>query len=423
MDAPVAVAIFVVAFVLIIGERIHRTTVALAGAVLMVFVGIEGYGQEEAFSKIDLNVIFLLVGMMIIVNVLSRTGVFQWLSIRSAKLVHGHGLGSMLALSVVTAVASAFLDNVTTVILITPVTLILADSLQVRPAPILIAQALASNIGGAATLVGDPPNILIGSAADLTFVDFAVNMAPISLITLAPSLALIAWLARHELNVAEQSRAAIMALDEDQLIVDPHLLRLSLAVLMTTIVGFVFHGVLGLEAATIALAGAALLLLVTREDPHETLREVEWSTILFFVGLFVMVGGLESVGVLEDVAQSVADLAGGSETTTALLILWLSGGLSGIVDNIPYTTATIPVIMELNRELEAGDTLWWALAMGADLGGNLTIIGASANVLIANLSARGGQPISFWEFFRYGSGVTLLSLLLSSGYLWLRYLS
>jgi len=423
MDSTVAIVVFVVAFALIVSERVHRTTVALAGGVVMLVVGLEGYGQHEAFAAIDLNVIFLLVGMMVIVNVLSRTGIFQLLSVRAAKIARGNGVGLLLLLSLVTAVLSAFLDNVTTVVLMVPVTLILAETLNIRAAPLLIAEALASNVGGAATLVGDPPNILIASAADLTFVEFAANMAPLSVLTLALGLATVAVLARRELSVSEEARAAISSIDESRMIEDPRLLRLCLPVLALTIVGFLFHGALDLEPATIALAGAALLLLVTRRDPHEALREVEWSTIFFFVGLFMMVGGLETVGVLADVAEFVADLSGRDPTGTSLLLLWVSGVLSGVVDNIPYTTATIPVVADLNTQIDAGDTLWWALAMGADFGGNLTIVGASANVLVANLAARGGNPISFLEFARYGVPVTLLSLLLSSLYLWLRYLS
>ncbi len=422
MDSSVAVAIFVVAFALIVSERIHRTTVALAGGIVMLLAGLEGYGQHEAFEAIDLNVIFLLVGMMVIVNVLSRTGIFQFLSVRAAKLARGHGIGLLVLLSLVTAVLSAFLDNVTTVVLIVPVTLILAETLEIRAAPLLIAEALASNIGGTATLVGDPPNILIASAADLTFVEFITNMAPPSVLTLALGLLAVAALARRELRVDPEARETIMALDEARMIEDPRLLRLSLAVLSLTMIGFVFHSALGIEPATVALGGAALLLLVTGHNPHDALREVEWSTIFFFVGLFMMVGGLEAVGALREVAGFVADLSGRDPVGASLLLLWVSGILSGIVDNIPYTTAMTPVVAELNTQVDAGKTLWWALAMGAGLGGNLTIVGASANVLVANLSARGGQTISFLEFARYGVPVTLLSLLLSSVYLWLRYL-
>ena len=422
METNIAVAIFVVAFALIINERIHRTTAALVGAMLMVMVGIEGYAQEQAFDAIDFNVIFLLVGMMIIVNVLSRTGVFQWLSLRAAKSVGGHGIGILVALSAVTAIASAFLDNVTTVILIAPVTLILADALQIRPTPILVSQAMASNIGGAATLVGDPPNLIISSAADLTFVDFIANMLPISLITLVPALALVAWLSRDSLKIPEHARTAILNLDDSQIIAEPRLLRITLGILLLTVIGFIVHGVLDLEPATIALAGAALLLLVVGEDPEKTLREVEWSTVFFFVGLFIMVGGLEAVGVFETVSEEVISLSGNSVSASAFIILWVSGLLSGFVDNIPYTAAMIPVVADLEADLDANRTLWWALAIGADFGGNLTIIGASANVYIANLAARGGEPISFWEFTRYGLPVTLLSLALASAYLWLRYL-
>src|SRR3972149_4169680 len=274
MDSTVAIVVFVVAFALIVSERVHRTTVALAGGVVMLVVGLEGYGQHEAFAAIDLNVIFLLVGMMVIVNVLSRTGVFQLLSVRAAKIARGNGVGLLLLLSLVTAVLSAFLDNVTTVVLIVPVTLILAETLGIRAAPLLIAEALASNIGGAATLVGDPPNILIASAADLTFAEFAANMALLSALTPALGLGAVAVLARRELRVSEEARQAINSIDKSRMIEDPRLLRLCLPVLALTIVGFLFHVALDPEPAPIALAGAALLLLVPRRDPHEALREV-----------------------------------------------------------------------------------------------------------------------------------------------------
>jgi Na+/H+ antiporter NhaD/arsenite permease-like protein len=421
-DTTLAVLIFAVTFVVLVTERVHRTTAALAGAVTMIAAGIEGYGQESAFQAIDLNVIFLLVGMMIIVNMLARTGLFQWLSVRSAKLVKGNGLGVMVMLSLVTAFASAFLDNVTTVILLAPVTLILADTLEIRAAPILIAQALASNIGGAATLVGDPPNILIASGGGLSFAQFAANMAPLSIISLAAGLATLALLAGPALHVSASAREGVLELNESGLIADQALLYRALFVLGLTIVGFILHSALGLEPATIALAGAALLLLVTREDPHQILRDVEWTTILFFAGLFVVVGGLEHTGVLVDIADAINDLSGGRIEVASMLLLWVSALLSGIVDNIPYTTALIPVVAQLKEDLHAGNVVWWSLAIGADFGGNFTIIGASANVLVANLASRGGSRISFGEFFRYGAPVTVVTMVIATGYVWLRYL-
>ena len=424
-DAEViaAVLIFAITFAFLISERVHRTTASIAGAMAMIVVGIEGYGQKEAFAAIDLNVIFLLVGMMIIVNLLATTGVFQWLSVRAAKMARGRPLLLVLLLSLVTAVASAFLDNVTTVILVAPVTLILANTLEVKAAPILIAQALASNLGGASTLVGDPPNILIASGAGLSFTEFAAHMAPVSVLSLLGGLGTLAFLMRKDMVASPDAAERILQLDDSNLIVDPSLLRRGLAVLALTIVGFVFHGALDLEPATIALSGAALILLVSNADPHHVLRDVEWTTVVFFVGLFVIVGGLEHTGVLADVAKGIRDVSGGSETAAAFLLLWVSALLSGVVDNIPYTAALIPVVANLKEDIGGGDVLWWSLAIGADFGGNLTIIGASANVLVANLAARGGSPIRFWDFVRYGAPVTLVTMSISSLYIWLRYLA
>ena len=422
-DTALAAAIFAVTYAVIVSERVHKTTAALVGAVIMIGVGV--LDQEEAFEFIDLNVIFLLAGMMMIINIMGKTGVFQWVAIRSAKLGRGEPLRILLILSLVTAVASAFLDNVTTVVLIAPVTLFVAGSLRVSPVPFLISEALASNIGGAATLIGDPPNILIGSAADLDFISFVVNMGPIIVVLLALYLLAARFLFFRGVTPQPEQRQRIMELDESHTITDPGLLRVSLAVLGLTLVGFLFHGPLGYEPASVALMGASLLLLLTRQDPHEVLRDVEWPTLFFFIGLFIVVGGVEKVGILEDVGQRIADATAGSEAAAAILILWVSAILSGIVDNIPYTAAMIPVVQEIDSgfgEEGRSDVLWWSLALGADLGGNLTIIAASANVLVANLAERGGEKIPFWEFFRYGAPITIATTAVATVYLYLRYL-
>lgn len=423
-DTGVAAGIFAVTYAIIVSERLHKTTAALAGAVVMIAFRI--LDQEKAFQAIDFNVIFLLAGMMMIVNVLGKTGIFQWLAIRSAKLGQGHPLRILIILSLVTAVASAFLDNVTTVVLIAPVTVFVAGSLGVSAVPFLIAEALASNIGGTATLIGDPPNILIASGpADLDFNAFVINLGPIIIIILAVYLFCARFLFFRGVRVGEEARARIMAMDEREVITDPQRLRASLLILGLTLVGFVLHGPLDYEPATIALLGAAALLVVTREDPHGVLRDVEWSTLFFFVGLFIVVGGVDKVGILQDVGEWASDITEGSRTAATMLVLWMSAVLSGIVDNIPYTTTMIPVVDEINSGLdgsESNDSLWWALALGADLGGNLTVIAASANVIVANLAERGGQRIPFWLFFRYGALVTAASVSLATVYLWLRYL-
>jgi Na+/H+ antiporter NhaD/arsenite permease-like protein len=425
-DDVLAALIFGLTYLAIISERVPKTAAALAGGALMIAVKLEGYDQRQAFAAIDLNVIFLLAGMMIIVSILAKSGVFPWLAVRSAKLAGGNPMRILVVLSLATAVLSAFLDNVTIIVLIAPVTIFIAGALEVRAVPFLISEALASNIGGTATLIGDPPNILVGSAAGLDFISFVTNLAPVVVLILVLYLLLAPRLFSKQLAVHPDVRARIMAMDERGLISDPRLLWLSTVVLGLTFLGFLLHGPLGYEPATVALLGAAVLLVLSRQDPHEVLREVEWSTLFFFVGLFVVVGGLDWVGLLSDAGEKMSDLTGGNTTAAALAVLWLSGLLSGIVDNIPYTTAMIPVVREMGAGLGGNggprDVLWWALALGACLGGNLTIVAASANVLVANLAERGGQRIRFWEFFRYGSLVTLLSMVVGSVYIWLRYL-
>ena len=412
-------AIFGITYALIASERIHKTIVALAGGVMMVLLGI--VTQEQAFEHIDFNVIFLLAGMMILAGIIRKTGVFGWMAIRAARIAGGEPYRILVVMSVITAVASALLDNVTTVVLVGPITLFLAARLGISPVPFLIAEILASNIGGAATLIGDPPNILIGSAAGLDFVAFLSHMAPVAVLSLVVFLVSARWLFRGFLNVDPDLQAALLNLSEREMIADPPLLRKSLAVLGLTLIGFVLHGPLGFEPATIALTGAIALMLVAREDPHEVLREVEWPTLFFFIGLFMLVAGGIEVGLIEILAEAALALTGGAVAPTAMLLLWLSSLLSGIVDNIPYTATMIPVVQRLTSESES-NTLWWALAMGTDFGGNLTIIGASANVILASLAEREGHPISFWEFFKYGLPVTVGSIVLATVYIWLRYL-
>jgi len=412
-ETALAALIFGLTYLAIISERVHKTAAALAGAAIMIAVKLEGYDQRQAFAAIDLNVIFLLAGMMIIVDILAKSGVFPWLAIRSAKLAGGSPVRILVILSLLTAILSAFLDNVTTVVLVAPVTIFIAGTLEVKAVPFLISEALASNIGGTATLIGDPPN----------FVSFVTNLAPVVILILVLYLLLAPWLFRGQLESRPEVRARIMAMDESESITDRRLLWLSMAVLGLTIVGFMFHGALDYEPATVALLGAAALLVLSRESPHDVLREVEWSTLVFFIGLFIVVGGVEQVGLLSDFGEKMADIAGGNDTAAAMLILWPSALLSSIVNQIPYTTAMIPVVREMNADGgQSGNVLWWSLSLGACMGANLTLVAAAANVLVANLAERGGQRIRFWEFFRYGSLVTLLAMVVSSLYLWLRYL-
>ncbi len=417
----IGTVIFIAIYVIIATEWWHKTLAALLGGLAMILLRV--LDQEEAFHAVDWNVIFLLVGMMIIAHVTAETGVFQWLAIRAAKLADGRPFRLLIILTLVTALASAFLDNVTTVVLIVPVTIYLAEVLQINVKPLLLAEVLASNIGGAATLIGDPPNILIGSAANLGFNDFLLHMAPPIVIILGLFLLGSRFLFRRDMADAVAHRELVLALDERKVITDPVLLRKALLILGATIGGFLVHRLIHLEPATIALTGAAVLLIWTRFPVQKALAEVEWSTLLFFIGLFIMVEGVVKVGLIDLLAQRALELTGGALAPTSLLILWLSLLLSGIVDNIPYTATMIPLVQELQAgQGHGGDTLWWSLALGADLGGNATLIGASANIIVANLASRAGHPITFREFLAYGLPVMFGSGLVATAWVWLRYL-
>ena len=418
-----AVALFAVVLLGIALELVNRTVAALLGAAIVVALGI--VGQEAAASEyVDWNTIGLLAGMMIIVAVLNKTGIFEYLAIKSAQWGKARPARILILLSIVTAILSAFLDNVTTVILMVPVTLLIADALGVSPLPFLLAQVMASNVGGTATLIGDPPNILVGSAADLSFIDFVLNLAPLVVLALPFVLGFFYLAFRRTLQAGEGAKGAIEQMNARGTIRDTVLLRKSLIVLAAVILGFFVHGLLHLEAATIALFGAAALMLYARSDVHEILREVEWPTLLFFVGLFVLVGALEATGFIGRIAEVLSEV-GGSPTATALLVMWGSAVASGIVDNIPFTATMIPVIQELARAEGLSESevrpLWWALTIGADFGGNFTLIGASANVVVAGMSERVGQKISFLQFMAYGIPVTLLSLAVATPYVLLRY--
>jgi Na+/H+ antiporter NhaD/arsenite permease-like protein len=413
-------SIFLLTYALIVSERIHRTISALLGGLAMILFVLP---QEQAFNAIDWNVIFLLAGMMIIANVLKETGLFQWIALQAVRFGKGDPFRVLIILSLITAVASALLDNVTIVVLIAPVTLFVASTLRVSPIPYLIAEILASNIGGMATLIGDPPNILIGSAAGIDFVPFAANMGPISVIILLVFIGLARFMFKKELTIQDHSDSSvdIADLDASVLITDPVLLRKSLIVMTGVTLGFILHGALHLEPATIALTGATILMLWSKTDPHIALRDIEWTTLFFFFGLFITVEAIVEVGLIEIVADAALRLTGGNLALTSIGLIWFSAIASGIVDNIPYTATMIPIVKSLGQAMPAGP-LWWSLVLGADLGGNLTLVGAAANVVVASLAEKSGHPISFGRFFRYGVITTFMSLVLASGYVWLRYL-
>ena len=421
MDAWIATAVFVVAYVLIALERWDRTLIALVGGMLVIVLGV--IDQREAFAAVDLSVIFLLAGMMVIASVLARTGFFEWLAIRSVILSGGHPIRLLLILATVTAVLSAFLDNVTTVVLMTPVILSVARRLEISPMPYLVSGILASNIGGTATLIGDPPNIMIGSAAGLTFGDFLLNLAPVTALVFLAFLVIVRVSFRGHLQVPDERREAALEAREEGAIRDRPLLIRSLIVAGATILGFLLHSAIGVEPATIALLGAAALMLVARLDPHQTLREIEWSTLFFFVGLFILVEAIVQTGVVGGIADRLFELTQGQPAVTTIGVLWFSAAASAIVDNIPYTATVIPIVQRLGAGGMAVEPLWWALALGACLGGNLTIVGASANVVVANMASRAGHPIRFAEFLRYGAAVVAASLIISTGYVWFRYLA
>jgi anion transporter len=417
------VAVFVVVYVLIATERVHRVIAALTGAGVMLLLQV--IDAEEAFHSVDTGidweVIFLLLGMMLVVSVLRRTGLFEYLAIWSAKKARGRPYRIMAILCLVTAAASALLDNVTTVLLVAPVTVLIAERLGTSPVPYLIAQVLASNIGGTGTLVGDPPNIIIGSRAGLSYVDFLVNLGPIVLVVLVLFLLLARVMFRSDLTAHPDRVSEVMELDEREAIEDPGLLVRSALVLGAVTVGFLVHSVLHYDPSVIALLGAGVLLAISGLDLGDLVRDVEWATLVFFAGLFIMVGALVEVGVIEDIARAAADAVGGRPLLAAMAILVVSAVLSGVVDNIPYVAAVVPIVAGLSASLGAGDVLWWALALGAGLGGNATAVGASANVVVLGIADKAGHPIRFMDFLRYGALVTAVSIAVSAVYLWVRY--
>ncbi len=423
--AIAAIVIFVGVYVLLVTDKIHRTAVALGGASLMLLLQISD--PEIAFfsedTGIEWNVIFLLLGMMMIVSVLRPTGVFEFVAIWCAKRARGRPYALMVMLCVLTAVASALLDNVTTILLVAPVTFLVCDRLGLRPTPYLMAEVFASNIGGAATLVGDPPNIIIAARADLTFNDFLLNMAPIVVVLMVVFCLLCRWLFRHEFHYDAERAESVMRLNEREAITDPRLLVRSMLVLVVVVVAFVLHPVLHYEPSIVAMLGAGLLLLVTDVDVTDALRDVEWPTLAFFAGLFIMVGGLVETGVIGNIAEATAESTEGRLAFATMLLLGGSAGLSAIVDNIPYVATMSPIVSELVAGQDGdGQVLWWALALGADLGGNATAIGASANVVALGIADREGHHIGFWEFTKYGLVVTVVTVALCVPYLALRYL-
>jgi len=418
-----AAGVFLITYAVIVSEKIHRAVAAFAGAAVIVLSGI--LDPEAAVHAVDGNTIGLLVGMMIIVGITRETGIFEYLAIRAAKAAGGRPLAILAALAAITAVLSALLDNVTTVLLVVPVTFAIAKKLGLSPLPFLLTEILASNIGGTATLIGDPPNIMIGSATHLGFMDFLINLTPVVILIHVITIFILQIYYRKQLRVKPGMRESLMELDETAELRDIVLLKRCLAVLGLTILGFLLHQYLHLESSVIALAGASLLLLVTRSDPEHPLQAVEWPVIFFFIGLFVVVGALEEVGVINMLAKLALDVTGGLILPTGMLILWLSALASAFVDNIPFVATMIPLIHDMgalgNIPLSDLDFLWWSLSLGACLGGNGTIIGASANVVVAGMAEKRGLTMTFLGFMKVAFPLMLLSIVISSGYLYLWY--
>ncbi len=438
--AWIAASIFVVVYILIASERVDKTKIALAGGALMIILGVvdqhTAFHGSDAVEGIDWNTLFLLMGMMIIVNVTRHTGLFEWLAIKTAKAGRGRPVPILVGMTIVTAVLSALLDNVTTVLLIAPTIIVIYEALELDPVPFLIFAILASNIGGTATLVGDPPNIMIASAAGFSFMDFIYMDAPVVAVIFVVFVGgLLLWMGRRY-HVSEEQRERVMQFDESRAITDHRLLWRCLVVIGLVFVGFAIHGAVGLEPATIALGGAALILLLHPEGPREILEEIEWPTIFFFIGLFIMVAGLVKVGVVETMGRGMIDLTHGNTLALTMVGLWFSAFASGVIDNIPFVatmTALLKVVAhDLHPDpsgLAAADIIthpgvlpvWWALSLGACLGGNMTLIGASANVVVAGISSRSGHPIGFLRFMKYGVPMTIMSLAISTVYLYFRF--
>lgn len=414
-------AIFVIAYALIIMDKIDRTVVALSGASLMILIRI--ISQKQAFEEIDFNTIGLLISMMVIVMITKRTGVFEYLAIKTVKIAKGEPIKILILLSVITGVLSAFLDNVTTILLILPLTLSVAKDLHLNPIPFIISEVFASNVGGTATLVGDPPNIMIGSSVGLSFMDFLKNDAPIILPMLFITTYAFVLLYKKRLVTKKENMEKVLQMNEFEAIKDSKLLIKCLAVLSITIIGFVLHGTLHLESATIAISGAVVLLLISGLKPEKIFKEVEWKTIFFFVGLFMLVGGIKEAGIIEMLAKGVLDLTQGDLILTTMAILWVSAIASAFVDNIPFVATMIPMIKDMGTlsGMNLGP-IWWALSLGACLGGNGTIIGASANVIATGMAEDYGHKITFGKYFKTVFPVMILTIVIASVYLLIFYL-
>lgn len=416
----ISIVIFLLVMVAIVSEKVHRAAASLAGAVILLATHV--LTVDSAIEHVDVNTVGVLVGMMLFVAVVKNSGLFEYIAIKSAKLTHGKPWAIMAVFAIITAVLSAFLDNVTTVLLVGPMTLAITSILKVNPVPFLLTQILASNMGGTATLIGDPPNIMIGSEAGLGFADFILNTAPIVVIIMAVSLLCFYLMFGRKLKVSDDAMQAVMELDENRAIKDKSLLIKSVVMIGLVVIGFMFHSSLGMESCTIALLAAVIMMIVGKQDIEDVIMGVEWSTILFFIGLFVVVGGMEETGVIDQLATLLISMTGGNMVLTMLIILWVSAIVSSFLDNIPFVATLIPMILAIQAESGMDVTpLWWALSLGACLGGNGTLIGASANVVLSGISNKNGYPITFMSYLKVGFPMMILSVAISMVYLLLRF--
>ena len=429
-SVAVSATLLIVAYVFIALEKIPKVTIALLGAAITIILGLvsqtktlDGVIDPHYFINfVDFNVIFLLVSMMIIVSITTRSGVFSYIANELLKFTKGHPIKVLVALGLFTAAVSAFLDNVTTVILIMPITFSIAKKLEINPIPFLLTEIVASNIGGTATLIGDPPNIIIGSAAGFAFMDFIKELTGVVAVILIAVILMLVLCFKKILVADENKMQEVVKIDNSKTITDYNLMVRSMIVLFLVILGFMLHDVIHIETCVVAMLGASILLLF--EKPTQILQDVEWNTIFFFVGLFIIIGGLEASGGIKLMAEWILNVTEGSKTATAMIILWASGIISGIIDNIPYTATMAPMIAEIQKVMGSNYAypLWWCLSLGACLGGNMTIIGAAANVIVSENAAKEGHPIAFLKFMKYGVAVVLISLIISTAYIYLRFL-
>lgn len=415
----IAVAVFLIVILLIISERVHRTAAAMAGAMVLILTGV--MSVDKALSYIDFNTIGVLVGMMIFVAIVRRSGMFEYIAVRAAKAVHGDPWKIMVAFTLITAVLSAILDNVTTVLLVGPMSIAIARMLKIDPVPFLMGQILASNVGGTATLIGDPPNIMIGSAAHLSFMDFLENTGFAVLFILAVLILLMKIVYEKKIEMGTVDTSAIEKLDPSKSITNRALMRKGIIVLICVIVGFMFHDKLGIESSVIALTAAAVMLIIGREDVNEAIQDVEWTTILFFMSLFVVVGGLTETGIIKELASKIINATDGHPMVTMLVLLWASALLSSILDNIPFVATLIPLILAMQADGMDVTSFWWAISLGACLGGNGTMIGASANVVLSDISTKHGYPITFKSYLKVGMPFMLLSIVISTVFLVVKF--